>query len=344
MLKRSLSLFFGLILIAPTPTMGAADATDPIRKKWADHGALGRRLRVEWETKAHDLDGWPTSEQARGLLEQKLYYVHPTFAKFLDGVLGEEAIVDFLSKRVKKAKDPNRLARHPEGVTRINEYARKAALYARSRKNTLVSRLRDLGYGVDLLESNGIIALRFHAHPQYVVKMQLFRWPVFVGGQFHSKQTFPWQLLSRVLAAEELNAILTDPAQDFHHLIPVSKWIHHIPGKPDDLHDDNYLVVAHHVPLADYTTLSLSDLPPESPLWKEIERATKRCGLWDVANHGNVLVWIDADGKQKGAIVDLERPGLGGGDEGTEFFHHNPERIARNGDAGVIALEKRRVG
>jgi hypothetical protein len=73
--------------------------------------------------------------------------------------------------------------------------------------------------------------------PGYVVKIAAHRWI-----DNDAMLAFPYQLISRVFYNMEINNFIAANGYD-QYILRLPKSLYHIPGTPDVIHDDNYVVV-----------------------------------------------------------------------------------------------------
>ncbi len=203
-------------------------------------------------------------------------------------------------------------------------------------------------YGLINIENHGNnFAFTSQLWPNALVKIAKLRWI-----DNDAMLAFPYQLVSRVFYNIELNKCIKDNGYDAN-IVSFPKSLYHLPGTPEDVNDDNYVVVE---PLLPCPSESENNSRFKSMTVKELveghgEHAfvkTAYCdaicalialiqnsGLWCITN-SNVF-FLDND---KIALVDTERPGLGGGE--WRFFFHQGEgaaaEIGRNAIGGFDGL------
>jgi hypothetical protein len=203
-------------------------------------------------------------------------------------------------------------------------------------------------YGLtDISQDGNTFALTSPFWAGYVVKIAKYRWI-----DNDAMLAFPYQLISRVFYNQELNSFITSNGYD-QHILCFVKSLYHIPGTPDDITDDNYVVVEplHACPsklengrrFREITAKELIEGHGEYACIKteyfdavcELIMVIQHCGLWSISL-SNVFL-LD---NRKIAIVDTERPGLGGGE--WRFFFHQGEgsaaEVDRNASCGFDGL------
>jgi hypothetical protein len=178
------------------------------------------------------------------------------------------------------------------------------------------------------------------AWPGYVVKIAKYRWV-----DNDAMIVFPYQLISRVFYNREINDFIA--AHDFdRYLVQFPKSLYHIPGTPDDVNDDNYVVVEPLLPCPSpevnegrFMSLKKEAIVanPEHPAVPTLQAVIRHSGLWCLS-FSNVYLLDDG----RFVFVDTERPGLGGSE--WRFFFHQGEgaaaEIARNAGGGLEWLHE----
>lgn len=209
-------------------------------------------------------------------------------------------------------------------------------------------------YGLVNLEQDGHnFVLTSPLWPGAVVKIAKYRWV-----DNDAMIAFPYQLISRVFYNMELNAFIGAHGYD-RSIVRFPKSLYHIPGTSVDINDDNYVVVAPLLPCPNklengrrFKSMTVKELVEghgEHAFVKkeyydavcDLVTVIQHCGLWCLSTSN---VFLLDNGKI--ALVDTERPGLGGSE--WRFFFHQGEgaaaEIARNAQGGWDGLTQDVLG
>lgn len=201
--------------------------------------------------------------------------------------------------------------------------------------------IRDYGL-VNLEEDGNNFALTSPTWPGFIVKIAKYRWV-----DNDAMLAFPYQLMSRVFYNRELNDFIMRNGLE-RYIVRFPKRLFHIPGTPEKIDDDNYVVVEPLLPcpikqenIRRFRAMVEQD--GEQFVVKEefaetlaaLVGVVQHCGLWCISP-SNVFVMDDG----KIAFVDTERPGLGGSE--WRFFFHQGEgaaaEVSRNAQGGIDGL------
>lgn len=198
-------------------------------------------------------------------------------------------------------------------------------------------------YGLVNCEKDGnCFVLTSSLWPGFVVKIVQYRWV-----DNDAMLAFPYQLISRAFYNRELNDFIVRNGYD-RYIVRFPKLLYHIPGTPEKIDDDNYVVVE---PLLACPEKQENERRFKMMIEKEGEKVFVKeeygdamcaliavmqyCGLWSISSSN---VYFLNDGKI--AFIDTERPGLGGSE--WRFFFHQGEgaaaEIMRNFQAGFDGL------
>ena len=236
-----------------------------------------------------------------------------------------------------------RYAKHKN--TRVDEFKRLCEKY----------KMRSL----NLLSPDGRTSRRgnvlvFDDLPGWVIK---FDWRV----------AFPlrYQNVSRVFYNRKIRMFVEQ--NKLEHVGVFKKYLYHIPGRPKELCDSNYLVVAEKVP--NVPTISVNNLllqqltfdenqeimartagdyvrPEYEEAFLEIIQVITGVGLWDIGHANIALIPVATENDNNGwgpqyrfFIIDSEQPALGYCRD-KDFFHKNPEQIIHNGNYSMKKLRE----
>lgn len=153
-----------------------------------------------------------------------------------------------------------------------------------------------------------------------------------------TSQPFPmqpsrFQNVSRVFYTKQINNFIRD--NGFNNIYPLKQWLVHIPGMPDNLSDENYLVVAEKIPnlpLIEASVGKFSELKSEDlSLVMQFAEVIDEAALWSVEPR-NVFI-IEVAGSRKVLFLDTEKPGLGGGAD-ANFYHTHAGEVVSNTRTG----------
>ena len=139
--------------------------------------------------------------------------------------------------------------------------------------------------------------------------------------------TIPLQDISKV--AHFLLFIQAAQKHTFKHLFIPETYLQHIPGRPEELSDENYLVIQKWIPeLKEFKKMSekerfgaLESMPSEAR--EEAHIAIVNAGLWNHMN-ANLSAATDGPDKQKRyCFVNIQGP-----------FNHHPDYFCFQGEQG----------
>lgn len=224
----------------------------------------------------------------------------------------------------------------------------------------VISILRGLmaRYMLKLYPSNSVV-LASPLWDEHVIKIAKHRWI-----DNHEMVAFPYQLVSRIFYNKKIRGFINK--EKLTHVMVPLKYLYHIPGTPEELHDDNYIIVEEKIEqVHDQKTVTvlkqvvsaeaLVVLEKLKDLWRsgddrqtvklidqlekklnlpqsiiELIRVIRFAGLWSMGGHGKLNIGLLSDGKffindARMAVLDTERPGLGGGLSRWENFFHKDE-------------------
>lgn len=234
--------------------------------------------------------------------------------------------------------------------------------------------LRELSekYALTIYQSNAFV-MSSPLWDDFVVKIAKHRWI-----DNNEMVAFPYQLISRIFYNKKIRDFIA--REKFNYVMVPRKYLYHIPGTPDELNDDNYLVIEEKIEqISDQATstelrkimnpdvikvleelkklwlngddsktiLLLTKLEKEftlPPYFVELIRVIRFAGIWSMRGHGKLNIAILSDGRVvvndgRMAIVDVERPGLGGGLSRWEyFFHKNEQEVIKLAGCGLGEL------
>ncbi len=152
------------------------------------------------------------------------------------------------------------------------------------------------------------------------------------------KQPFPmqpsqFQNISRVFYTTQINDFIRD--NNFKNIHPLHQWLIHIPDRPYNLSDENYLVAAEKIPnlpsiearAGKFSELKAEDLSLVMQFAEVIDEAA----LWSV-EASNVFI-IEEQGSFKVLFLDIEKPGIGGGAD-VNFYHTHAGEVVSNTRTG----------
>ena len=161
----------------------------------------------------------------------------------------------------------------------------------------------------------------FDGLDEYIVKINMKKW------------LLRYQNVGRVFYNEKIRQLVEEEGLD--RIFTFKKYLYHIPGQPEVLNDENYIVIAEHIP----------DLPdPEENLQRfkalshdqsfidQVMQVINQCGLWSINEHNT---FVTDDGQC--VFIDTEQPGMGGSND-EDFFHKNPQQIINNAQSGLEAF------
>jgi hypothetical protein len=166
------------------------------------------------------------------------------------------------------------------------------------------------------------------------------------------------QNVSRVFYAKQINDFIAK--NDLTHIFPLKQWLVHIPWRPYDLNDDNYLVASEKIQTLPSKTLNIKrfqllidsysnknsheakeaeeseELINQKEIISQLIRVIDYAALWDIRLEKVFL--IENQGNLKILFLDLEKPGLGGGFD-KNFYHKDEGEVTSNAKAGHKGLE-----
>lgn len=201
--------------------------------------------------------------------------------------------------------------------------------------------------------------------PGFLLKIQHAKLPSLPGIYDHFKTQItanfreavtPYQNISRVFYNQKIKMCVQE--NNLHHVRIIKKYLYHIPGKPAELCDDNYIVIVEDLSkllstnknrlFADFMesigrrdklgTDILAVNPVYEELLTELVQVITYAGLWDLNEHNVYL--IEEDGILKWAFIDTEKPGFGGSED-ESFFHKNYTEFVKNAECGIDGLSER---
>jgi hypothetical protein len=206
----------------------------------------------------------------------------------------------------------------------------------------------------------------------FVIRVPLCDWyDTFVDESRLPLKASQYQNVSRVFYAKQINDFIK--RKGFKYIHPFQQWLAHIPGRPTELSDANYLVVnwkIRNLPLvkldaespiefietnesrfADLVTQTLDrDMLPRvyskcawADLVEQLVQVISYAAMWDIKIHNVFLVMThDLDYKldmMKVVFLDTEKPGLGGGAD-EHFYHTHAGEVSSNLRTGMEGLAK----
>ncbi|KKP22977.1 MAG: hypothetical protein SZ59_C0004G0052 [candidate division TM6 bacterium GW2011_GWF2_28_16] len=176
--------------------------------------------------------------------------------------------------------------------------------------------------------------LRFNEMPEYLIKINGAKWP--------SK----YQNISRILGNEQVQD------KKLNNVFPIEKWFYHIPGQPDELIDENYLIISSFVPelpSPDNNKINFQNLEPEKniddlQMLLTIRILITECYLWQINDFSNMYLKINGNKKQI-ICTDTQLDGISGSmfeyiysDE--SFYLKSDERKKRLKSCGLGQLKE----
>ncbi|MFH1253927.1 MAG: hypothetical protein V1646_00680 [bacterium] len=218
-------------------------------------------------------------------------------------------------------------------------------------------------YGIGI-NGNSKLFLIQNLIPGFLLKIQHSKLPSLPGiydyfktpiaANFREAVT-PYQNISRVFYNQKIKRFVKE--NGLNHVRLIEKYLYHIPGKPEALCDDNYIVVVEDVSkfLATNKNRLFSDFMESSrlkdnsgtdilavrsvyeELLTELVQVITYVGLWDLNEHNVYL--IEEDGILKWAFIDTEKPGFGGSED-KSFFQKNHDEFMRNASTGIDGLSE----
>lgn len=175
-------------------------------------------------------------------------------------------------------------------------------------------------YKVELLDNQEHFLVQFKQYPEYLLKILKYEWPL------------RYQNISRVFYSAQISSIIE--ANRLQYVRPVQKALHHVPGRPIEITDSNYIVVTECFELPDQATNMQRFQNLSQPMLSDIMHIILYAGLWSI-NQNNFFI-LD---NNQAVFCNTELPGLGGYDE-NDFFFRNPQQVLRNGQSGLDELAK----
>ncbi len=173
-------------------------------------------------------------------------------------------------------------------------------------------------YGIENLGRNNV--LRFTQLPGWIIKCCL---------HLNDKTSnYNRQNISRIFYNEKIKEIIEK--EGLTHIMVVQKFLYHIPGRPDELCDANYLVVVKEIPFLSSPTTNATQFkkltfrvdeeimersagdyvkPEYENLLIEIIQVVTYTGLFDL-HEQNIFLITQEDGSYKFLIIDTEQPPL----------------------------------
>lgn len=182
--------------------------------------------------------------------------------------------------------------------------------------------------------------LTSHSWPNYVVKINKNEWLDF------NEQGIPelvrYKNISRVFYNDKIHEFIEK--YNPNHIYAIKKYLYHLPGKPLNLSDRNYCVVAERV--YDLPTSKMSKLAfgamfnldnfevkkEYTALIQELVQLVFYTGIADLRPHNIFL--IDQNGVKKILIIDTERHGYF--DTDKHFFHKNETEVKQSALRGLF--------
>lgn len=170
-------------------------------------------------------------------------------------------------------------------------------------------------YNIELLDNQEHFVIQFKNYPEYLLKILKYEWPI------------RYQNVSRVFYSAKISSIIEENRLQF--VRPVQKALHHIPGRPIEISDSNYIVVTEFFELPDHATNMQRLANLSQPILSEIMHVILYAGLWSISQNNFFIL-----NNNQAVFYNTELPGLGGYDE-NDFFFKNPQQILRNGQSGL---------
>jgi len=201
--------------------------------------------------------------------------------------------------------------------------------------------------------------------PGYVVKIDPFYW--FDNVDYEKTNTLPqhsiYQSISSAFYAYELSMFITE--KNLTSIYSQKEYLFHLPGKPKALSIDNYVVVAEYIDKLSTEEESAKFFTSMvGPRFKTEEEAKKDesygyelygiksekdieliaellyviewLGIWDVCP--SAVFCVEKNKSMKIGFINMQKPGLGGGED-VNFFYESDEWRYRNGThSGVYGL------
>lgn len=310
--------------------------------------------------KAMDHESSSASEKVEGLTNK--------FAQILEECLVPQALQEKLDALFQTSDFQTFLVNHKKRILLGNVRYRMAAnvSVAEAKKQLLMITTQQYNHEIEIPETSfaqfcttyniqdlafkvqrkgQIYALVSDLWDGYVLKVPRCRW-IDNDDMIPSK----YQNISRVFYNKKIRDFAK--ANNLKHIHPIRKYLYHIPGKPFDLNDDNYLIVADRVDnfpsieqnlkllenLLDSQELSKGEIVfsnESGDVMQEMLQIITYAGIWDIKMH-NVFFTLH-DESLKTLFLDTEKPGLGGGSD-NNFFHANYDEFIRNCACGIDEL------
>jgi len=272
-------------------------------------------------------------------------------ARFLSDPRARRLFVDRAKKCIPSWPVRNRMKNDDGMRTQLLEAYEQA--YRQRTKKIVLTQNEEAMLLEDITQTYGLTDFDKKGHnfvfasplwPGYLVKIAKYRWV-----DNDAMIAFPYQLISRVFYNTELNTFISENGYD-KHILYFPKSLYHIPDTPEDLNDDNYIVVEPLIPcpseeenLHRFSSMTVSQIIGSGHLeyfirGKDVDAiialigVIQYCGLWSISPTN---IFLLDNGKI--ALVDTERPGLGGS-EWRFFFHQDHAEISRNAASGFDGL------
>lgn len=207
--------------------------------------------------------------------------------------------------------------------------------------------------------------------PGYVVKIDPFYW--FDNIDYEKTNTVPqhsvYQGISSAFYAYELSNFVSEKNLTF--IYPLKEYLFHLPGQPETLSVDNYVVVSEYVdklPTEKESSTFFTSMggqrfktdedakndksygyepygiknEKDIELIAELLYVIEWLGIWDV--NPSAVFYIKKNESLKIVFINLQKPGLGGGED-INFFYKSDEWRYRNGThCGVYGLIQELLG
>ena len=215
-------------------------------------------------------------------------------------------------------------------------------------------------YGIELLKPNGntFVLKSKNFWPGYLVKIAKYDW--YDNTDYEKDNSNPqhslYQNISRVFYASAIRVQIEK--KGLKHIYPLQKYLFHIPGQPKNLNDDNYVVVSEYIKdLSDeknariFKGMGGKITTDPNALEKygisekyiepivELDYVIQYCGLFDISPKHVFYTNTNTKDGLKFVLIDLEKPGIGGGPD-SAFFYQDHESRYRNGLCGENGLLK----
>jgi len=238
------------------------------------------------------------------------------FKNVLDTFLQDQRVQNFLNipkpSLILSTSAGRALSTEQKGYW-IEENSRRFKNFQENIVPTLASVAEE--YNVELLDNQEHFLIQFKSYPEYLLKVLKYEWPL------------RYQNVSRVFYSAKIRSIIEENQLQF--VRPIEKTLHHIPGRPIELTDNNYIVVTECFEFPDHATNMQRLQTISQTMLTDIMQVILYAGLWSI-NQNNFFILDD----NRAVFCNTELPGLGGYDE-NDFFFKNPQQVLRNGQSGL---------